>query len=126
MLGGSFALWQTLMPEGMQANETASAMKGGTKAKAGDLNIELHAGDPTVQWVRLSNAENERLLTARPEASAQLPAGAYTVSVKVMARSVLNGSLEITDDISLTCKPATMGRVRCTDANGNAKLLLRP
>ena len=125
--GGSAVLWETL--EGK--NETTQSLEAKKMAAAQDvladtLTLELHAGDPTVQWVRLSNAGGKRLLTARPDGTGQFAPDTYTLSVKVMARSVLEGDLELTEDTSLTCKPATMGQVRCTDANGNPRLLLRP
>jgi len=96
-------------------------------AGSGDhVDISLHAGDPTVQWLRLTNASDERLLTARPDAEGALPAGEYTLSVKVVARPVLKSSIVLDQDTTLTCKPTTMGRVRCTDAAGKTRQLLRP
>jgi len=125
--GGSMVLWMNMNQQSPDIESSAPTNSANAKdILAETFSVELHAGDPTVQWIRLSNAEDERLLTARPDASGNFGAGTYTLSVKVMARSVLNGTIEFNEDISLTCKPATMGRVRCSDANGNPKLLLRP
>jgi serine/threonine protein kinase len=90
------------------------------------INFDLHAGDPTVQWVRLTNAEDRRVLTARPDADELIAPGTYTISVKVVAREVLSGEIAVTEDTSISCKPATMGRIRCTEPNGSTRLLLRP
>ena len=98
-----------------------------TISGSGDhIQVSLHAGDPTVQWLRLSNAADERLLTARPDAKGTIPAGEYTLAVKVVARPVLKSSLVLDQDTILTCKPTTMGRVRCTDAAGKTRQLLQP
>lgn len=125
--GGSAVLWGTIdhqepIKQSPEAKKTAAAQN----VLAGTVKLELHAGDPTVQWVRLSNTNGDRLLTARPDGTGTFASDTYTLSVKVMARSVLNGDLELTEDTSLTCKPATMGQVRCIDAHGNPRLLLRP
>ena len=93
---------------------------------ADHINLSLHAGDPTVQWIRLTNASGERLLTARPDAKAAIPAAEYTLSVKVVARAVLKSPIVLDQDTTLTCKPTTMGRVRCVDAAGKTRQLLRP
>jgi serine/threonine protein kinase len=90
------------------------------------VNFDLHAGDPTVQWVRLTNADDKRILTARPDADTKITVGTYTISAKVVAREVLTGEISITEDTSLSCKPATMGRIRCTEPNGKSRLLLKP
>ena len=100
---------------------------GSTLSGSGDhVDISLHAGDPTVQWIRLSNATEERLLTARPDAEGAIPAGEYELAVKVVARPVLKSSIVLDQDTTLTCKPTTMGRVRCVDAAGKTRQLLRP
>ena len=88
--------------------------------------VQLHAGDPTVQWVRLENKNGTRLINARPDGDALVPRGTHRISVKVTARTKLVGDIFIDKAISLTCKPATMGRVRCTDSNGKETLLLQP
>ena len=90
------------------------------------VNFDLHAGDPTVQWVRLTNADGKRILTARPDADAKITVGSYSISAKVVAREGLTGEISITEDTSISCKPATMGRIRCTEPNGNTRLLLKP
>ena len=108
------------------ADVSKSPHKEAQDVLAEDVKLELHAGDPTVQWVRLSNANGDKLLTARPDGSGSFPPDNYTISVKVVARSVLSGTIDLNEDTSLTCKPATMGQVRCSDANGNPLLLLRP
>ena len=66
------------------------------------------------------------MLTARPDGSADLAAGDYTLSVKVIARDKLEAEISITEDVELNCKPATMGRVRCSDPNGKTRILLLP
>jgi serine/threonine protein kinase len=91
-----------------------------------EISVELQAGDPTVQWIRLFNDKGDRLLTARPDASAQLSPGTYELRVKVVARSALSGEVSLEEDTFLSCKPATMGRVRCTDRDGNERLVIRP
>ncbi|MEC8193551.1 MAG: serine/threonine-protein kinase [Myxococcota bacterium] len=88
--------------------------------------VSLHAGDPTVQWVRLEDMLGNRLVNARPDGEARVASGTHRLSVKVTARTKLTGNISIENDTSLTCKPATMGRVRCTDANGETRILLRP
>jgi len=90
------------------------------------IAVELHAGDPTVQWIRLEDKQGNRLINARPDGDALIPPGAHKISVKVTARTKLTGDIFIDKAISLTCKPATMGRVRCTDAKGKETLLLQP
>jgi hypothetical protein len=91
-----------------------------------EISVELQAGDPTVQWIRLLNDNGERLLTARPDASAPLNPGTYELQVKVVARSPLSVEVSLEEDTFLSCKPATMGRVRCADRNGNERLVIRP
>lgn len=88
--------------------------------------VSLHAGDPTVQWVRLEDMLGNRLVNARPDGEARVASGTHRLSVKVTARTKLTGNISIENDTSLTCKPATMGRVRCTDANGKTRILLQP
>lgn len=95
-------------------------------ANSTDVSVELHAGDPTVQWIRIENAMGKRILTARPDGSGQLAAGEYKISVKVIARSKLEGTISFTEDTNLNCKPATMGRVRCSDPAGKTGILLLP
>jgi hypothetical protein len=90
------------------------------------IDVELRAGDPTVQWIRLTNAEGARMLTARPDGKAAIPPGSYDLSVKVVARSVLSKTITLKQPTALTCKPTTMGRVRCIDTLDDTKLILRP
>jgi hypothetical protein len=90
------------------------------------IDISLHGGDSTVQWIRLINDQDERLLTARPDQMGSVPAGTYTVSVKVVARSALSGTIKLNEPTDLTCKPTTMGRIRCVNTQGKTQLLLRP
>ena len=127
-VGGASALLFGMFDQPGEQTQSLDAkrMADVQEVLADTVKLELHAGDPTVQWVRLSNAAGERLLTARPDGEGNFAPDTYTVSVKVMARSVLNGPLELNEDTSLTCKPATMGQVRCTDSNGNQRLLIRP
>ena len=109
-----------------RASSTPSPSVPAVSGSSDHVDVSLQAGDPTVQWIRLTNASDERLLTARPDAKGAIPAGEYTLSVKVIARPVLKSSIVLDQDTTLTCKPTTMGRVRCTDAAGKTRQLLRP
>jgi len=115
-------------PSAPSPNVTPS-IKSAAEADAVDgewIEVSLHAGDPTVQWIRLTNAEGTRVLTAKPDGTASIPPAEYELSVKVVARSVLKMPLDLNSDTTLTCKPSTMGRVRCMDRRGGSKLILRP
>jgi serine/threonine protein kinase len=90
------------------------------------FQVSFQAGDPTVQWIRLRNKNGDLLLTAKPDGSTSVAAGTYEIAVKVVARSVLTKKIDLNSDTSLTCKPSTMGRVRCTDPTGASKIILRP
>jgi hypothetical protein len=79
-----------------------------------------------VQWIRLEDATGTRLINARPDGEAAVAPGTHTISVKVTARNKLSGEISINKDTSLTCKPATMGRVRCIDPKGKTQVLLQP
>jgi serine/threonine protein kinase len=93
---------------------------------AGHVTVSISAGDPTVQWVRLMDGEGNTLITARPDGAAQIPEGNYTLRVKVVARPTLSKEISIKEETMLSCKPATMGRVKCTDGSGSRTILLKP
>jgi serine/threonine protein kinase len=105
---------------------TPAGTPAGAEKSDGRVSIALHGGDPTVQWLRLSNADGVLLLTARPSDSADLAPGKYTLSVKVVARTALSGTLDLEVPLDLTCQPTTRGRIRCLDARGKTQLLLQP
>ena len=122
LLAGDSPSTKAIRPSQSSEQSTLPSISG-----SGDhIQVSLHAGDPTVQWLRLTNAADERLLTARPDATGTIPAGEYTLAVKVVARPILKSSLVLDQDTNLTCKPTTMGRVRCTDAAGKTRQLLQP
>ena len=90
------------------------------------VRVELRGGDPTVQWIRLFDSEGEEMLSARPDGHVDVVPGNYRISVKVVARPVLTGNVSIDGAAFLKCKPATMGRIRCTNEAGRARLVLEP
>jgi serine/threonine protein kinase len=99
---------------------------GTTTRSVGLASISLRAGGPTVQSVRLFDSEGTRLINARPEDSASIPNGTYTLKVKVVARPTLSTVLIVKEDSILTCKPATMGQVKCTSGPDSPTLVLKP
>lgn len=125
--GGSMTWMLINQQENPQSEISADAPEMAVQvANSNDVSVELHTGDPTVQWIRIENAMGKRILTARPDDSGQLASGEYKISVKVIARSKLEGTISFTEDTSLNCKPATMGRVRCSDPTGKTRILLLP
>jgi hypothetical protein len=114
-----FKLKQTAPPAPVEAADT-------TARPVGLASISLRAGGPTVQSVRLFDSEGTRLINARPEASASIPNGTYTLKVKVVGRSALSTVLIVKEDSILTCKPATMGQVKCTSGPDSPTLVLKP
>jgi serine/threonine protein kinase len=128
LVGASWLAWIMIhQPSSTQVEISTDAPETPVQAtNSTDVSVELHAGDPTVQWVRLENESGERILTARPDGTAQIAAGDYKLSVKVIARSKLEGPISFTEDTNLNCKPATMGRIRCSDSNGKTRIILLP
>jgi hypothetical protein len=113
--------------EAIQARKTEANPDANIYAGlAGDVTVSISAGDPTVQWVRLMDQEGNTLISARPDGAAQIPAGTYTLSVKVVARPALAREISVKEETMLSCKPATMGRVKCTDGSGSRTILLKP
>jgi len=90
------------------------------------FTVTLMAGDPTVQWLRLFNADGRQVLNAKPDGTAKLAEGQYTIRVKVVARDILKGTISISQDTTLRCKPANMANVRCVDANEKTRVVLKP
>ena len=86
----------------------------------------LSAGDPTIQKMRLLTQTGDAVLTARPDANAQIPADDYKLSVKVVGRPTIEGEITITKDTTLTCRQTTMGRVLCVDEDGEPQITLQP
>ena len=108
------------------AERQSTAVPANSLSTENPVQVSLHSGDPTVQWIRLEDATGTRLINARPDGEATVAPGTHTISVKVTARNKLSGEISINKDTSLTCKPATMGRVRCIDPKGKTQVLLQP
>ncbi len=90
------------------------------------FQVMLSAGDPTIQKMRLLTQTGDAVLTARPDANAQIPADDYKLSVKVVGRPTIEGEITITKDTTLTCRQTTMGRVLCVDEDGEPQITLQP
>ncbi len=127
---GMVAVWATLDRVVIAPIAAKSAANPSLDIVAGEdtpmASVSLRAGDPTVQWVRLVDRHGTTVIRARPEGTSDVPIGEYILRVKVVARPILQTALSIGEDTSLRCKPATMGRVRCTDEAGVSRVLLQP
>lgn len=93
---------------------------------AGALSVSIEATDGTIQWVRLLDAEGARLVNAKPQDSAKVPAGSFELQAKQAGRGKVSAALEVEADLALSCAPADKGAIRCVDEGAGRELLLKP
>ena len=86
--------------------------------------LHLVAGDESIQWIRLKDADQEVVLKADPDNSAVLPAGSYQLSSKVIGYPSVSAEFTLEGDTSLSCTPTTAGKVRCSDPAQDLQLAL--
>ena len=117
--------------DGATLTEAPEAAAPDTPARAepaagGAARVALEAGDPSLQWVKISDAQGRQVIKASPSGEASLEPGSYELSGKVVGRPAAKASLDVAGDAAWSCLPADEGRIRCTESMAGATLVLQP
>ncbi len=129
--GGAGAWWYTHQGDGAVDGAPADPATAGTDpalaALAGGdtVTVALASDDELLQWIAIEDGAGQRLVKGTPEGSVDLPAGDYTLRVKVRARSAVAAPLRVDADLDLRCESAAKGAVTCARSDGE-ELTLSP
>jgi serine/threonine protein kinase len=86
--------------------------------------LQLTAADETIQWIRLKSSDQSVVLKADPQNSASLSPGTYQLYAKVIGYPSVSAEFTLEEETSLSCTPASSGKVRCSDPAQDLQLAL--
>lgn len=93
---------------------------------AGVVKVDLRAADGALlQWIKITDSQDQQLLKGSPTGSGELPAGTYTLAAKMVGRPAQKATLNVDKDLTLTCRTDEKSQVLCA-AEGGQELVLAP
>jgi serine/threonine-protein kinase len=100
------------------APQVASASGGAAPAQdTPGASVRVRLEGAPVQWIRVHDPAGQRVADGQEELSGNLPLGTYELSLKLVGRPALKGTLEVPGDgVALVCQPGKESTVTCAGA----------
>lgn len=90
------------------------------------VQLTVASGSDRIQWIRVEDSAGGVVFDSKLQGSAELPAGPYRMSAKVVGRGKVGADIALDATLRVACKPDAERTVTCANDDGSVVWLLSP